>query len=594
MRLVYFILLLLTPLIASAQFNYSSDGSTVTITGYTGPGGAVVVPDTITNLPVTAIGNFAFNENTGITGVTLPASVTNIGIFAFYECFNLATFNCGSNLFIINNDAFTDCYPLTNFNFGTNLTFIGDSAFYNCYQLGSVSLPNTVTNISGSAFIGCTNLTNVTLSTGLTSIADNAFNGCSALINIVIPPGVTYIGNSTFLNCGNLASSIVFPAGLRDINDNAFYGCGHLAAVTFPNGLTNIGNNAFFSCGRLTTVTIPNTVVTLGAAAFDGCAGLTNAVVGSGVTSLNSNAFYYCLSLTNVSLPAGLTNIGGYAFDTCQNLAAPALPNGLLSIGDDAFNSCYKFTNISIPASVTHIGLYVFEFCNALTAINVDPSNSAYSSTGGVLFNKNQTQLIDYPPGLAGAYTVPNTVTSLNEGSFAETFLLTSVILPDSVVNVGSNAFLQSTVTNVTIGKGLATLNFFAFALCPNLVNFYFAGGPPAIGPGGLPFLNDSGTIFFLPGPAASNWGTSFQGLPAVFWNPQAQTTDASFGIKTNAFGFNITGNSNVVVVVEASTNLSNPNWTPLSTNLLAAGTSYFSDAQWSNYPSRFYRLSTP
>jgi Beta-propeller repeat len=72
------------------------------------------------------------------------------------------------------------------------------------------------------------------------------------------------------------------------------------------------------------------------------------------------------------------------------------------------------------------------------------------------------------------------------------------------------------------------------------------------------------------------------------------QTSGASFGVRTNRFGFDITGASNVVVVIEASTNLINPAWIPISTNTLTSGTSYFSDPQWTNYPGRFYRIGAP
>ena len=81
---------------------------------------------------------------------------------------------------------------------------------------------------------------------------------------------------------------------------------------------------------------------------------------------------------------------------------------------------------------------------------------------------------------------------------------------------------------------------------------------------------------------------------PAVLWNPQVQTRDASFGVRTNQFGFNITGTSGLVVVVEACTNLANPVWSPVETNTLTGDSSYFSDPQWTNYPSRFYRLRSP
>jgi hypothetical protein len=82
-------------------------------------------------------------------------------------------------------------------------------------------------------------------------------------------------------------------------------------------------------------------------------------------------------------------------------------------------------------------------------------------------------------------------------------------------------------------------------------------------------------------------------------WNPLAQTSSTSFGVLTNQFGFNITGSSNLVIVVEACTNLANSSWTPVGTNTLNTfigtnGTSYFSDPQWTNNPGRFYRLRSP
>jgi hypothetical protein len=84
-----------------------------------------------------------------------------------------------------------------------------------------------------------------------------------------------------------------------------------------------------------------------------------------------------------------------------------------------------------------------------------------------------------------------------------------------------------------------------------------------------------------------------------VLWNPQAQTSDGNFGVRTNHFGFNITGSSNLVIVVEACTNLSNPVWSPVATNTLNTfigtnGTSYFSDPRWTNYSRRFYRFRSP
>jgi len=92
--------------------------------------------------------------------------------------------------------------------------------------------------------------------------------------------------------------------------------------------------------------------------------------------------------------------------------------------------------------------------------------------------------------------------------------------------------------------------------------------------------------------PGTTGWGPFFANRPTVPWNPQVQP--GSFGVWTNQFGFNITGPSNIVVVVEACTNLANPIWYPLHTVTLTSGSFYFSHLHWTNYPNLFYRLSMP
>ncbi len=77
-----------------------------------------------------------------------------------------------------------------------------------------------------------------------------------------------------------------------------------------------------------------------------------------------------------------------------------------------------------------------------------------------------------------------------------------------------------------------------------------------------------------------------------MLWNPQAQN-DSSFGVQNNQFGFNITGTTNIPIVVEACTNMDST-WIPLKTYTVTNGLIYFSDPQWRNYPVRFYRLRSP
>jgi hypothetical protein len=76
-------------------------------------------------------------------------------------------------------------------------------------------------------------------------------------------------------------------------------------------------------------------------------------------------------------------------------------------------------------------------------------------------------------------------------------------------------------------------------------------------------------------------------------WNPTPQLADGTFGIGPNGFGFTITGAANIPIVIEASLAANGP-WTLLQSGMLTNGSIYFRDAQWTNYPSRFYRIRSP
>jgi hypothetical protein len=268
----------------------------------------------------------------------------------------------------------------------------------------------------------------------------------------------------------------------------------------------------------------------------------------------------------------------------------------------------------------------------------VDALNSFYSSVDGVLFNQSQTVLIQFPGGKAGSYTIPNSVTSLGDSAFSDCTSLTSVTIPNSVTSIGEFAFAYcssltsvtipdsvtsignivfyfcSRLTRVTIPHSVTSIGFDAFAYCtsltsvtiPNsvtsigetafadctsLTGVYFEGNAPSVGPGVFSAANNA-TVYFLPG--TTGWGTTFASRPTALWNPLVQTSDASFGVRMNRFGFTITGTINLVIVVENCTNLANPVWTPVGTNTLAGGASYFSDPEWTNHPARFYRLRSP
>lgn len=239
---------------------------TVTITKYTGTESTVILPSTINSWPVTKIGEDAFQDNTTITSVTIPASVTEIGSNAFAGCTNLTIVNYAgdwSNLTIQSgNPAVQDAAnaPLFDFEFTPDNTAVIVTNYKYNGAAADVTIPSRyqgkpVTTIGHAAFFNSA-VTSVTIPDSVTSISDEAFINCPKLTNISIPNSVTYIGFSAFSSCTSL-KSITLPSSLSFISGALFLGCSQLTTIHIPVSVTSIGNNAFADCPSLMTVTYP-------------------------------------------------------------------------------------------------------------------------------------------------------------------------------------------------------------------------------------------------------------------------------------------------------------------------------------------------
>jgi hypothetical protein len=163
------------------DFTYTVSGGTITITKYTGTGGDVVIPPTINSLPVVSIGDYAFEDFSGLTSVTIPDCVISIGIGAFQYCSGLTRVTIPDSVTIIGHLAFNNCDHLTSVIIPESVTSIGDAAFDQCSSLTSVTIPNSVTRIGACAFYRCIGLTSVTIGNGVTSIGYGAFYECTTL-----------------------------------------------------------------------------------------------------------------------------------------------------------------------------------------------------------------------------------------------------------------------------------------------------------------------------------------------------------------------------------------------------------------------------
>jgi len=172
-----------------------------------------------------------------------------------------------------------------------------------------------------------------------------------------------------------------------------------------------------------------------------------------------------------VTIPNSVTNIGREAFYSCTDLNGVTIPNSVTGIGSSSFEES-GLTNVTIPSSVTSILLGGFADCTSLTAINAAANNPAFTSFGGVLFNQNQTTLVQYPGGLRGSYTISNSVTDIGGDAFYGCRGLTSVIIPDSVTTIEGTAFYACIgLTNVLFGNALNSLGEAAFENCTALIS---------------------------------------------------------------------------------------------------------------------------
>ncbi len=440
-----------------------------------------------------------------LVGVESANAQTTNG-FSYVEAggsMTITGYNCSSNL--------ADVPALVN---GLPVTSIGSHAFFQCTNLTRVTIPDAVTNISDYAFYRCTGLTNIVLPGNLTTIGDNAFAG-SGLVYFSIPAGLINLGDYVFQSCDNLLAfdvdpsnpnfssvggvlfdktqsvlfrypqaltspSYLIPGTVKTVGFGAFQSS-KLTKVTIPSGVTSLLDDVFNASVKLSTISIPEGVSFIGDSAFSGCAGLTEALIPNSVTNIGNYVFFQCSKLTNAPLPATTTYIGDFSF-AGTSLAKAILPDGLLGVGQFAFSGCSKLTSVVIPKTVTFLAANALNQCARLSEIQVDLSNTVYSSLGGVLFDKARTLLIQYPLGItASSYTIPNGVTTIGGGAFTRVGL-THVEIPTSVTNIGTFAFSGSSLTSVEIPSGVVDIGNGAFYGCSSLTSVRIPEGVGQIG----------------------------------------------------------------------------------------------------------------
>lgn len=398
-----------------------------------------------------------------ISSVKLEA----IPAYCFFDDFSLMEVVISSQIKSIAGGAFgctkvhgTQCdEKQTRLNINIPGSVVSGSQAFDGRMLGQISFADTFTTIPPE-FFAYSNIDTLDISTNIKSIGKYAFK-------------YARIGNLSFsedsLSVGEYAFSymatgeLVIPANVS-LSEYAFSGL-NADKVKFEEGVVKTGVGVL-SNAKVGRIELPSTLQQISKAAFN-----------------------YCSCNEEIVIPNSVTYIGESAFRNFSNPALPInLPNGIQTIVSRAFDN-YTGT-LYIPKTVSKFQT----ISNAATAksdytneglrfdgYNVDSQNEYYTSIDGVLFNKEQTRIIDYPYGKKDKYyKIPSSVTVINSAGnemagIAQNKYIETLIYPDDTLlqnldliagSTDFGIFENTTLKNIILpNKELEATNTFLWNL---------------------------------------------------------------------------------------------------------------------------------
>ena len=358
--------------------------------------GYVSIPASITHngtlYTVTGIGNYAFRNCDGLTGVSIPNTVTKIGNFAFYECPSLTTISIPYGVTYLGWDALGKT-GLTSAYIPGSVTYLGSEMFYYCTSLRSVYLPESITYIDMRLFEGCTKLTQIVIPNGVTTIYSDAFKGCTSLQEVTIPRTTTTIKSGAFAGCTALNTVSCFATTPPSLyNENVFpteaYSNATLQVPSSAQSAYQVatgwklfnhinGVNYDFVLDNLKyAITSSTTVKCLGTTVSSptGRWVIPGTALGYDVTEIANDAFSDCNLITSIEIGPKVRTIGSWAFGGCTGLTSVDIPNSVTYVGGMAFYNCSSLNSIVIGENCRFNNSYswalnIFMGCSSLTSI---------------------------------------------------------------------------------------------------------------------------------------------------------------------------------------------------------------------------------
>ncbi len=142
--------------------------------------------------------------------------------------------------------------------------------------------------------------------------------------------------------------------------------------------------------------------------------------------------------------------------------------DGITGIGNEAFHNFDVLLDLNIPKSVVSIS---DPFYDCGININVMTGNLYYSSINGVLFSKDQTELMCYPEGRSqSSFTIPRGTIKICKNAFSGSSSLKKIVTPDTLEFIDEYAFSRcNNLENIDLVSGLQTISSDAFYRCDRL-----------------------------------------------------------------------------------------------------------------------------
>ncbi len=360
---------------------------------------------------------------------------------------------------------------------GYTVAAISDNAFKN-QNIKSVIMPDTIEEIGESAFEGCEKLESIVIPDSVEKIGGAAFRGCINLTSIVIPQKVEIIGTRTFMECENL-ESVILPDNLKKIETSAFRYCTSLESIDFPESLVEIGDYAFEMCENLSgEIRLEKNLVYVGKLAF-GCTNLTKLYYNIPDMEIrdslrHTSAFHYVgyNGFESITIGNDVKVLPGGIFEDQKAVETIVIPDSVEIIGMDAFGDCTSLKNLTISDSVTEISVRAFKGCSSLTEFTVPKNtkslgkNAIPTTVTTVYFNAENCEIYfpdkqyisPFADSSVEKVVIGNTVKRIPDYFFSGYDYEETLVIPDSVTEIGKYAFKSSSVKSLALPQNLISI----------------------------------------------------------------------------------------------------------------------------------------